>query len=220
MKLTSFRPAPAAVLAVGALVVALSGTAYAAGKINGSQIKKHTIAGNRLKPNTLTGAQINESTLGKVPAATKADTATKAGSASHATTAGSADMVGGAKVFSFHFMAVPETATKTLVVPGGTITGECPSNEPDLYLVGDESTDAPATVVVGGEDETLTNHGYTNRSDNLSVSTSIQLNYPGGIAGSGRAIVSRGTSGVTTIDFSYEAIEGGCIYSGTVLATP
>lgn len=66
MKKPSARPTAAVLIGVAALVVALGGTTYAASKINGSQIKKHSIAGNRLKNNTVTGKQIKESTLGTV----------------------------------------------------------------------------------------------------------------------------------------------------------
>ncbi len=80
------------VVAFVALFVALGGSVYAAGKINGKQIKASSIPGNRLKassvttrqlkskavtggkvkPNSLTGNQINESTLNGVSAASLA----------------------------------------------------------------------------------------------------------------------------------------------------
>ena len=50
-----------------ALVLALSGTAYAAGKINGKQIKPNSIPGNRIRNGSLTGKQVNSSALGTVP---------------------------------------------------------------------------------------------------------------------------------------------------------
>jgi hypothetical protein len=76
------------VVACLALFMALGGTVYAAGKINGKQIQPSSIPGNRLKassvatkqlkakavtpgkvkPNSLTGTQINESTLTGVTA--------------------------------------------------------------------------------------------------------------------------------------------------------
>lgn len=76
-----------------ALFVALGGSVYAAGKINGKQIKPSSLPGNRIKPKTiqpnrikpksltgrqveagsLTGAQINEKTLAGVSAAALAD---------------------------------------------------------------------------------------------------------------------------------------------------
>jgi hypothetical protein len=80
------------VVAFVALFVALGGSVYAAGKINGKQIKPSSIPGNRLKassvttkqlksqavtagkvkPNSLTGTQINQSTLKGVSAASLA----------------------------------------------------------------------------------------------------------------------------------------------------
>ncbi len=60
-------PRPATVIACLALVVAIGGTAYAASKINGKQIRK----------NTVTGKQINEGTLKGVEKAKKAKDANK-----------------------------------------------------------------------------------------------------------------------------------------------
>jgi hypothetical protein len=57
------------IVALMALVVALGGTAYAAGRINGNAIQKHTIGGGKLKKNTLTGYQINVDKIGEVPLA-------------------------------------------------------------------------------------------------------------------------------------------------------
>jgi hypothetical protein len=77
------------VVACIALFVALGGSVYAAGKINGKQIKKSSLPGNRIKPKTvkanrikpktltgrqvrprsLTGRQINQATLNEVSAA-------------------------------------------------------------------------------------------------------------------------------------------------------
>ncbi len=95
---------PVVVLAVVAVVAALGGTVYAAGKINGRSIKVKSLPGNRLAlksvpgnrlkpgairgsqlaPGSVTGVQVDVSTLGQVPAAAHADTA---GSAEDAETA-------------------------------------------------------------------------------------------------------------------------------------
>jgi hypothetical protein len=81
------------VVACLALFIALGGSVYAAGKINGKQIKRSSLPGNRIKPksiapnrikpksltgrqvkpNSLTGAQINQKTLTGVSAAALAD---------------------------------------------------------------------------------------------------------------------------------------------------
>jgi len=60
------------VVAMVALVVALAGTAYAAGRINGNSIEKQSIGAGKIKHKTLTGYQINTSKLGVVPSATRA----------------------------------------------------------------------------------------------------------------------------------------------------
>jgi hypothetical protein len=66
------RPSAAMIVAILALVVALGGTAYAAGQINGGAIMKQTIGGGKLKQKTLTGYQINVNKLGIVPSAKRA----------------------------------------------------------------------------------------------------------------------------------------------------
>lgn len=92
------RQVPALVIAGLALVAALSGTVYAAGKINGKSVKVKSLPGNRLKvgsvpgnrlrpgairgsqlaPGSITGIQIDASTLSQVPSAAHAETATTA----------------------------------------------------------------------------------------------------------------------------------------------
>jgi hypothetical protein len=66
------RPSPAMVVAIVALVVALGGTAYAAGSINGGAIQKQSIGAGKIKHKTLTGYQINTNKLGLIPAAKRA----------------------------------------------------------------------------------------------------------------------------------------------------
>ena len=78
-----FRPTPALIVAILALLVATSGGAYAvtlAQQAGDKIIKINSLSGNRLTNDTVTGAKIKESTLGKVPSAAKADVATKANS--------------------------------------------------------------------------------------------------------------------------------------------
>jgi hypothetical protein len=92
------QQAPALIIAVLALVAALSGTVYAAAKINGKTIKVKSIPGNRLAvgsvpanrlkpgvipatpamapaaaPGSITGVQIDAATLGQVPSAVFAE---------------------------------------------------------------------------------------------------------------------------------------------------
>jgi hypothetical protein len=92
------RQGPALVLAVVALVAALTGSVYAAAKINGRAIKPKSIPGNRvvpgslpanrlkrgaipgsmLVPGSITGSQIDAATLGRVPEANHAESADSA----------------------------------------------------------------------------------------------------------------------------------------------
>jgi hypothetical protein len=68
-----FRPTLSSVIAVFAVIVAMSGTAVAASHISGKAIKKHSISGNRLKNDSIGGKQINENKLGVVPSASSVD---------------------------------------------------------------------------------------------------------------------------------------------------
>lgn len=115
-----WRQAPALTVAIVALVAALAGTVYAAGKINGHAIKvkslpgnrlaPHSVPANRLKPGTIpnvqlapgsiqgdrlapgsvTGLQVDVSTLGQVPSAFHAETAESAKDAETALNAANA----------------------------------------------------------------------------------------------------------------------------------
>lgn len=75
------RPSAGLVMGVMALVVATSGSAFAAGKLvsGDSLIKKHSLSGNRLRAGTLTGAEIKVSSLGQVPSAKTAVNAEELG---------------------------------------------------------------------------------------------------------------------------------------------
>ena len=86
------------IVALLALVMAMSGTAVAASRlINGDHlIRKGTLSGNRLRRHTLTGRQINLKKLGTVPRAGSAGYASSAGSANTANTANTAATAGNA----------------------------------------------------------------------------------------------------------------------------
>lgn len=60
------KPSAALVVSIVALIVALTGTAVAASRINGDKlIKKNSLSGNRLRNRTVTGKKINLAKLGK-----------------------------------------------------------------------------------------------------------------------------------------------------------
>lgn len=155
------HPSPAMIVAVLALFVALGGTVYAAGTINGkaikkntlpgnrvktntlpgSKIKKKTVAGNRLKNNTVTGTQVDEATLGKVPSAATADTATTALSANppayaHILPDGSVDVANSHNIGSGNVSRVDEGV---YCISGLTIT-------PHVILAEVDSKDGPGVT--------------------------------------------------------------------------
>jgi len=105
MRQASWRPSPAFLVSMLALLLALGGTVYAARRINGRSIVVRSIPGNRLRPRSvaanrlrpgvlgrqfrgpLSGADIDEGSLGTVPTAVHAQTADSAGRAIDAETA-------------------------------------------------------------------------------------------------------------------------------------
>ena len=111
MKSRGWRRLPLLVVGGLVLVAALSGTVWAAGKINGKTIKVKSLPGNRLAlgsvpgnrlkpgaingsqlaPGSITGIQIDASTLGQVPSAVHAEWAQSARDAETALNAANAE---------------------------------------------------------------------------------------------------------------------------------
>jgi hypothetical protein len=87
------RPSPAMVVAVIALILALTGTAFAAGlgkntvgtkqlknkSVTSGKIANNAVTGAKVASNSLTGADINVAALGTVPSATNGTNAANAG---------------------------------------------------------------------------------------------------------------------------------------------
>ena len=65
------RPSAPLVISIIALVVAASGTAFAAGHLvsGDSLIRRHSLSGDRLRDQSITGQEIRLGTLGQVPSA-------------------------------------------------------------------------------------------------------------------------------------------------------
>jgi hypothetical protein len=97
------RPSPALIVALIALVCALTGAAWAAlgknsvgtkqlknGAVSTAKLKKEAVTANKVKKHSLTGANINLAKLGTVPSATDATNATNAVNATNAQHAASA----------------------------------------------------------------------------------------------------------------------------------
>lgn len=89
MKSLRRTPSASMVVAIAALVVALSGTAVAATSLIAGDklIKKNSLSGNRIRNHTISGKQVNMNQLGKVPSAANADHASLAQSAANAVNA-------------------------------------------------------------------------------------------------------------------------------------
>jgi len=131
------------IVALIALSVALSGSAFAATKINGKILKNRSVPAGKIKKNSLTGKEIKESALSRVPRAAKADSATAAATA---TTATNAEKLGGIVPTGFAqggghvYNATVSTGANTvdqpiLVVPGiGTIQADCAVSGVDAVL--------------------------------------------------------------------------------------
>ncbi|QIG41425.1 hypothetical protein G5V58_00345 [Nocardioides anomalus] len=121
-------PSYASVAATLALVLAASGTAYAAG------IPKNSVTSKQIKNDSVTGKDIKESTLDIVPranSAASATTATSATSAGTAASANNANALGGAPASSFARSGLgvsgpAEVLPLQLTVPGwGTFRLSC-----------------------------------------------------------------------------------------------
>ena len=61
------------VMSTLAVFIALGGSAYAVGKISGSQLQNRSVSGKKLKRNTIGGSTVKESRLGRVPHASRAN---------------------------------------------------------------------------------------------------------------------------------------------------
>ena len=135
-KLRRFRPSPALVVSVIALIVALAGTAYAAKRINGGSIIKQSIGGGKIKKDTLTGFQINNSKLGEVPAA-KVATHTYWAVVNNPAGGGNAALVRGS------------TAGIGVVESGGAVIVTFPTNVTGCANVAGKNNSATATPTSG-----------------------------------------------------------------------
>ena len=117
------------VVALVALVVACSGTAVAAGLVSGDNlIRPRSLSGNRLRNHSVSGLQVAAGTLGKVPAARKADQAFVAGSSQNAVNAQDAQSAANARMLSGQpasafLPAADHVSTNGLIKVTGTPSG-------------------------------------------------------------------------------------------------
>jgi len=186
-KLARLRPSPAAVLAVVALVFAVSGVAVALpgkntvatkdikkGAVTAAKIKDGAVVTGKLANDAVTGAKVNEATLGKVPSATSADTAAKATSAEKAVSADKAT-----------------SADNSLELDGRTLT----QVRPILEGAKDESSQGlddltyeitmgqNITIPTGGADVLVTATVQLDNNDAATASGGCRLRYNGTLVG-------------------------------------
>ncbi len=133
------------IVALIALVLAVGGSAFAAGAIiNGKDIMKGSIAGDRLKNDTLGGKQIRESALGTVPSAKRAANASALGGIG-----ASGYVHGGGQIYTTGVTLADGTTNTDLVdVPNvGTIKASCsPTNGLSLLFVNGTGTTVQSSV--------------------------------------------------------------------------
>lgn len=139
-------PNVVATLALVAMICA--GTAYAASRINGSNIVNGTIAGGKLKKNTLTSKQINEAKLKQVPKAKDAAKLGGVAAANYVTGTGSVQVgrtTGPA-------VAEPSPPLKSFVTPVGQFNLSCGAANADVRFVNTTggTVDLWRTTVVDG----------------------------------------------------------------------
>jgi hypothetical protein len=116
------------VISCVALFAALGGSVYAAGKLDGRQIKAKSIPGNRLKPKTVTAKQVKPRSLtgAQIKSGSLTGTQIKAGSLTGAQVVGSTlTGVTASSVASIHY-AVTTVALSGMLGGGDTGTAICP----------------------------------------------------------------------------------------------
>lgn len=195
-KLGRLRPSPALIVAVAALVFAVSGVAVALpGKnsvatkdikknaVTAAKIKDGAVTTSKLGNDAVTGAKVNEATLGKVPSAGTADTAVKATTAETAVKATEATKAAEAtKATSATNSAELEGRTLTQVRP--VAVGAKETNSEGLQVGTFESVfGVNITVPTGGADVLLTATVQLDNNDGSPASGSCRLRFDGTVTG-------------------------------------
>jgi hypothetical protein len=190
-------------IALLALFVALSGTAFAAAtvvlpanSVGAKQLKKNAVTpakirksavtnpklaknavtGAKVKDNSLTGADVLESSLGKVPSATSADTATT---------------VGGSTVKSFVASVASGGAAATVLnLNGLIITLTCAAGNVDFVANNNSGENAQLRFEGHGN----TNGSFDNGASNLAATSNFSLNNAENVgSGSAHYVRANGT---------------------------
>jgi hypothetical protein len=206
-------PSPALIVASIALVLAATGgVTYAASKINGNKIKRHSIAGNRLKNNTVKGKQINESSLGVVPKATNAKRATTANTATKADNG----------ALEFKFFATNGQTADLLTAPGVKFVAACGAGT----TAGQISLDMVSTAANGIGKTMATNEGtalnpdtVTRQDDSFDTTENLNmLNTTPPATGTNREVIGQAdfmsADGSSVVNVNYATEDGGNLGNG------
>jgi hypothetical protein len=175
-------------------------------EVRGFDIRNSSVQGRDVAFNTITGADISESSLGKVPSATQADSATAAGT------------VGGLRVQKF--FAKPASGTAAVEVFRGdafAIEAGCPAGDPVLQIDGIAGAPASNLTVSGagtGATAIFANDAALTPGDDVSLLGAATQ-------GGGTATVSTTGGGVATIVYAAASSpaftgEAVCSIRGTV----
>jgi hypothetical protein len=189
------RPTYANVMSTVAVILALSGSAYAAftlpknsvgtkqlknASVTTSKLQRGAVNGSKVANNSLTGHQINAATLGKVPSAAHAAGADSATLAGHAASADSATLAGHA--------ASADSATSAAHAASADSATAAANGAQRIDFSG-EPTDAAPAPNAPGEHQVLS-------LDELTIKASC-IN----AAGQARLYVSFGTSAAAFINW-------------------
>jgi hypothetical protein len=189
-------------------------------EVRGRDIRNSTVRGIDVGLNAITGADVRESTLGKVPSATIADSATTATNATNATNAQSAASVGGMTVKKFFAkVAVGAPTAEIFRGNGFALLGGCGGAGPILNLNGITGVPQTNVAVQGDAGGTVFNEydADLNAGDNLPLTTGATTQ------ATGTAVVSTTAGAVSTVSYAAEdspafSGENVCALRGTVVA--
>lgn len=236
-----YRPSPAMVVAVIALVLAMGGVSYglATGSVDSREIKNNTVrskdirqgqvrtadVGNNnlrgadIRDGTLTGNDINEGTLGTVP---NANSATSANSANSANTANTAATFAGLSPRRLAPFTLGNGETQALETIGPfTLTATCAINQAGVDTVAVQITTSQNDSALDADDsdgdfDAGDTHNFVEITNGATGTPELDANEDGtAIAPDGTEILGQGLYvGVNVLGEAGRCRFGGTIYVG------
>ena len=240
-RILRYRPSPAIVVALIALVFATGGVSYgvATGSVDSRELKNNTVRtkdirnghvrtvdvrnndlrGADILDGTLTGNDINEGTLGTVP---NADNATKANSASTATNADSAASFAGLSPRRFEPFTLSNGQTQVLATIGPfTLIATCLINQANVDTVAVRITTSQSNSALDADEgfpdfDVGDTHDFLAASGAPTGTPGFDANEDGtAIAPDGTEILGQGLYvGVNVLNQVGQCRFGGTVYVG------